>query len=162
MVNINIILNAISNKLSPKNIQRSDILQTGLQAYKQTSISFYEEGRSNTALITHHRDEGALCRTVINDECELSFNVSQGMISRTASSVPQRTVSFYNDVHFICSFGQSIQLFQRSYVLDVPMKQAEDVIHNSEKPGEKCSEIAALRNSLVHITDLNNMTQESA
>lgn len=92
--------------------------------------------------IVYHRDEGALGRTVKNDKCKLPFDISQGMIRRTAASVPQGTVSLYYDAHLICSFRQSIQLFQWSYVLDVAIKQAEYIVHNREKPAGKGQELA--------------------
>ena len=97
--------------------------------------------------IVYHSDEGALGRTVKNDERKLSFDVSQGMICGTAPSVPQGTVSLYDDAHLICSFRQSIQLFQWSYVLDVAIKQAEYIVHNRESPAEKRQVLSSIKSS---------------
>lgn len=83
---------------------------------------------------TNHSSEYRLGGVVIQYERKLPIDVSHNMVSRIRTSVPQGSVSLYYNANFISCLCQPILLLQGSYVLNMPLEQAENVIHDREKP----------------------------
>lgn len=82
-------------------------------------------------------NEGGLRQGVVQDKCELSTEISDNLAGRDGTPVPQGSVSLDEDSHLICGLAQAIVLFQVGNVLNVPLEQAEDVIHSTKQPGQE-------------------------
>ena len=83
---------------------------------------------------THNSNKGGFWSTVIDNKSKLPLDVSDNLIGGIRTSVPQSPVSFYNNAWLICCFVQPILLLKCSNILNVAIKQAENVIHNSKQP----------------------------
>jgi hypothetical protein len=86
---------------------------------------------------TYSSNKGGLRQGVIQDECELPTKVSHNLAGWDRAPVPQGPVGLYEDSHLICSLAQAIMLLQVGNVLNVPLEQAEDVIHSTKQPGQE-------------------------
>ena len=85
---------------------------------------------------TYSGNEGGLWQRVVQDECELSTKISHDLAGRNGTPVPQGSVGLDEDSHLIRSLAQAVVLLQVCNVLNVPLEQAEDVIHSAKQPGQ--------------------------
>lgn len=86
---------------------------------------------------TYSSDKGGLRQGVIQDERKLPTEVSHNLAGWDWTPVPQGPVGLYEDSHLIRSLAQAIMLLQVGNVLNVPLEQAEDVIHSTKQPGQE-------------------------
>lgn len=86
---------------------------------------------------TYSSNKGRLRQGVIQDERELPTKVSHNLAGWDRAPVPQGPVGLYEDSHLICSLAQAIMLLQVGNVLNMPLEQAEDVIHSTKQPGQE-------------------------
>ena len=85
---------------------------------------------------TYSGNEGGLWQRVVQDECELSTKISHDLAGRNGTPVPQGSVGLDEDGHLVGSLAQAVVLLQVCNVLNVPLEQAEDVIHSTKQPGQ--------------------------
>lgn len=84
--------------------------------------------------ITYSSNKRGLRTAIKQDKCKFALEISHNLIRRIGTTISQSPVSLYDNGHLISCFVQSILLFKISNIINVAVKQAEDVIHNRKQP----------------------------
>jgi hypothetical protein len=111
-------------------------LQLKAQASQQGKVEERSD-RLNYSRWTYSSNKGGLRQGVIQDERKLPTEVSHNLAGWDRTPVPQGPIGLYEDSHLVRSLAQAIMLLQVGNVLNVPLEQAEDVIHSTKQPGQE-------------------------
>ena len=89
-------------------------------------------------IFTYSSHEYRTGRAIIQHKREFPLQISDDLICRVRSPVPQGSVSLDDEVDLGRAFAQPVLLLQHGDVLDRALEYAEYVVDDTEQPTELC------------------------